>query len=102
MADKALEIYLNDHLAGAMLGTDLAEQIRERSEGDPFGDVMTGLAAQIEEDRETLVALMEQLDVARNPVKQATTWLAEKASRRSSAGSPPASRRSATSWRSRA
>ncbi len=81
MADKALEIYLNDHLAGAMLGTDLAEQIRERSEGDPFGDVMTGLAAQIEEDRETLVALMEQLDVARNPVKQATTWLAEKASR---------------------
>jgi len=81
MADKALEIYLNDHLAGAMLGTDLAEQIRERSEGDPFGDVMTGLAAQIEEDRETLVALMEQLDVGRNPVKQATTWLAEKASR---------------------
>jgi len=81
MADKALEIYLNDHLAGAMLGTDLAEQIRKRSEGEPFGDVMTGLAAQIEEDRETLVALMEQLDVARNPVKQATTWLAEKASR---------------------
>ena len=81
MADKALEVYLNDHLAGAMLGSDLAEQIRERSEGDPFGEVMTGLAAQIEEDRETLIDLMEQLDVGRNPVKQATTWLAEKASR---------------------
>lgn len=81
MADKALEIYLNDHLAGAMLGTDLAEQIRERSEGTPFGDVMTGIAAQVEEDRETLIDLMERLDVGRNPVKQAATWLAEKASR---------------------
>ena len=81
MADKALEIYLNDHLAGAMLGSDLAEQIRDRSEGTPFGDVMTGIAAQIEEDRGSLVDLMERLDVHRNPVKQATTWLAEKASR---------------------
>jgi hypothetical protein len=64
-----------------MLGTDLAEQILERTEGTPFGDVVTGLAAQIDQDRETLVGLMERLDVRRNPVKQATTWLAEKASR---------------------
>ena len=35
-----MEVYLNDHLAGAMLGSDLAEQILERSEGTPFGDVM--------------------------------------------------------------
>ena len=81
MAEKAIEVYLNDHLAGAMLGSDLAEQIRERSEGTPFGEVMAKVAAQIEEDRETLVGLMERMDVGGNPVKQATTWLAEKASR---------------------
>lgn len=81
MAEKAMEVYLNDHLAGAMLGSDLAEQILERSEGTPFGDVMLSVSAQIEEDRDTLIDLMERMDITRNPVKQATTWIAEKASR---------------------
>jgi hypothetical protein len=81
MAEKAMEVYLNDHLAGAMLGSDLAEQIRDRSEGTPFGDVMVSISAQIDEDRDTLIDLMERMGITRNPVKQATTWIAEKASR---------------------
>ncbi len=40
MADKAMDVYLNDHLAGAKLGSDLAKQLRARSEGTPLGDVM--------------------------------------------------------------
>jgi hypothetical protein len=81
MADRAMDVYLNDHLAGAMLGSDLAEQIRERHEGTPLGEVMAPIAAQIEEDRQTLVDLMERMDVSKNPIKQATGWVAEKASR---------------------
>ncbi len=81
MAEKELAVYLNDHLGGAMLGSDLAEQIRDGNEGTPLGEVMTRIAAEIEEDREKLVSLMDALDVSRNPVKQATGWLAEKASR---------------------
>ena len=81
MADKPMDVYLNDHLAGAMLGSDLAEQIQKESEGTPLGDLMAKLAAQIEEDRETLIDLMERMGTSKNPVKQATTWLAEKASR---------------------
>jgi hypothetical protein len=81
MADRAMEVYLNDHLAGAMLGSDLARQIRDRNEGTPLGDLMRPIAAQIEEDRQTLLDLMDRLDVSRNPVKQATGWVAEKASR---------------------
>ena len=81
MADKAMDVYLNDHLAGAMLGSDLAEQIQKENEGTPLGDLMVTLAAQIEEDRETLIDLMERMGTSKNPVKQATTWLAEKASR---------------------
>ena len=81
MADKPLDVYLNDHLGGAMLGSDLAEQIRDRAEGTPLGEVMTRIAAEIEEDRETLLELMDALDVSRNPVKQVTGWVAEKASR---------------------
>jgi hypothetical protein len=81
MADRAMDVYLNDHLAGATLGSNLAEQIRDRHEGTALGDVMRTIAAQVEEDRRTLIDLMERLDVSRNPVKQATGWVAEMASR---------------------
>ena len=81
MADRAMGVYLNDHLAGAMLGSDLAEQIQQRHEGSRLGEVMSAIAPEIEEDRQQLVELMKRMDVSQNPIKQATGWLAEKASR---------------------
>jgi hypothetical protein len=81
MADKAMEVYLNDHLAGAMFGTDLAKQIESQSQGTELGTQVGEVATQIEEDQRTLSELMERMGVAKNPVKQATTWLAEKFSR---------------------
>jgi len=81
MADKAMDVYLNDHLAGAMLGSALAERLREENEGTPLGDAMSSLAPAIEEDRQTLIDLMDRMGTSRNPVKQATTWLAEQAAR---------------------
>jgi hypothetical protein len=80
MADRAMDVYLNDHLAGATLGADLAKQVRQRHEDDPLGELMGPIAAQIEEDRQTLVDLMERMDASRNPLKQAAGWVAEKAS----------------------
>jgi hypothetical protein len=59
MADKALDVYLKDHLAGAMLGGALAERLRDENNGTPFGEVMSSLAQQIEDDRTTLLDLME-------------------------------------------
>jgi hypothetical protein len=81
MSDKAMDVYLNDHLAGAMLGTDLAEQIAENNEGTPLGEMMASLSPKIEADRQALIDLMEKIGTSKNPVKQATTWVAEKASR---------------------
>lgn len=81
MAHSAMDVYLNDHLGGATLGCDLAGQIREHAQGTPLADVMGALEDQIEEDRNTLVDLMERMGVTRSPVKQAAGWLAEKASR---------------------
>jgi hypothetical protein len=81
MADNAISVYLNDHLAGAMLGTDLVEQIQARNRGTTLGQVVDSLAPQIEQDRQTLIDLMQQLDSSKNPIKQATAWIAEKASR---------------------
>ena len=81
MPKDALETYLNDHLAGATLGSDHAHQLEKMAAGTPLGDVMTRLAAEIDEDREELVALMERLDAAQNPVKKAGAWVMEKAGR---------------------
>ncbi len=81
MADRAMDVYLNDHLGGAMLGSDLAEQIRQRQEGSPLGELMSAIAPEIEEDRQKLVDLMKRMNIARNPIKRATGWVAEKASR---------------------
>ncbi len=76
-----MDIYLNDHLAGAMLGSGLAEQIRDHAEGTPLGDVIAPIATEIEEDRQTLLDLMDAMGTRPNPIKKATGWLAEKASR---------------------
>jgi hypothetical protein len=81
MTENGLGIYLNDHLAGATFGSDLARQIHEHNEGTPLGRLMGSLATEIEEDRQTLIELMELLGTSKNPVKQATTWMAEKMSR---------------------
>ena len=81
MDHDSLSIYLNDHLAGATLGCDHARQLEEMSADTPFGPTMSRLAQEIEEDRDTLVKLMERLDVDQNLVKKASAWVAEKAGR---------------------
>jgi hypothetical protein len=80
MADKALDIYLNDHLAGATMGCEIAEHIRDQNQGTPLGDRMASIAEEIESDRRRLVDLAEGLGTASNPVKKGAAWLAEKAS----------------------
>ena len=46
MADDPLGTYLNDHMGGAMLGSELADQIRDRNEGTPLGGLMASIAAE--------------------------------------------------------
>ena len=81
MAQRPIDVYLNDHLAGAAFGADLARRLEARTEGTDFQAEMGWLAAQIEADFDTLTDLMNRLGSTRNPSKQATAWVAEKASR---------------------
>jgi hypothetical protein len=74
--DKPLDVYLNDHLAGARFGSDLARRLAGRMDGT----AMNALAEEIEEDRQTLQQLMDRLGTSRNAVKEAATWVAEKVS----------------------
>jgi hypothetical protein len=38
-----MDLYVNDHLAGATLGTDLAQQIRDRHQGTPLESLVLGV-----------------------------------------------------------
>jgi hypothetical protein len=81
-ADRLLAIYLNDHLAGATLGVELARRLRSSNQDDAeMGPPLTRLCGEIEEDRATLVRLMERLEVSRDPVKPALAKAAERLGR---------------------
>lgn len=80
--DRLLAIYLNDHLAGATLGVELARRLRSSNEGDSeFGQPLAEVCAEIEADRETLIRLMGRFQVVRNAVKPALALVAERLGR---------------------
>lgn len=77
-----LAIYLNDHLAGATVGVELARRLRASNQGDEdFGVPVGEICAEIEADRATLEQVMERLGVSRNRIKPAGAWIAEKLGR---------------------
>jgi hypothetical protein len=78
---ELLGTYLNDHLAGAAAGVELAEKLAAANEGTPFGTAVAAVAGEIKADRETLQGLMERLGIGRSTVKQATGWVFEKVTR---------------------
>jgi hypothetical protein len=63
--------YLNDHLGGSVAGVEIAEKLRSRNEGTPFGAVLADLVLEVKEDRATLEHLMDRLGIERSPAKQA-------------------------------
>jgi hypothetical protein len=79
---KLLPIYLNDHLAGATLGMEMARRLRGSNEGDPaFGPELAEICAEIEADRETLLAIMAELDISPSRLKPLGAVLAERLGR---------------------
>jgi hypothetical protein len=70
--------YMNDHLGGSMTGVQLARTIRDDNPDSPLGETAAKLAQEIEEDRDALKEMIEQLDESPSAVKQAGGWLSEK------------------------
>lgn len=80
--DKLLSIYLNDHLAGATVGVELARRLRASNSDEPeFGEPLAEVCAEIETDRGSLEAAMERMDIPRGRVKPAAGWAGEKLGR---------------------
>jgi hypothetical protein len=79
---ERLAIYLNDHLAGATVGVEMARRVKGSNEDDPeFGPQLIELCAEIEADRETLKAVMDQLGVGQSRVKPLAATVGERLGR---------------------
>jgi hypothetical protein len=77
-----LGIYLNDHLAGATAGMELARRMAASAEpGTESAAVLRRLAAEITEDRATLLTIMDTLQIPVRGYKVFAAWAGEKAGR---------------------
>lgn len=76
-----LGVYLNDHLAGATLGSELASRMARSRRGREESGPLDRLAAEIAHDRSALLAIMASLGVTVRPYKVGAAWLGEKIGR---------------------
>jgi hypothetical protein len=76
-----LDIYLNDHLAGATVGVELSRRAAKANRGTSAGEFLERLHREIVEDRRTLLDVVRALGVEVSPAKPALAWAAEKAAR---------------------
>jgi hypothetical protein len=81
-----LGIYLNDHLAGATVGTNRAQFVARASSGTPLGDALEPVAREIAEDRRSLLDIMARLGVPARRYKVGAARVAELAGRLKSNG----------------
>lgn len=78
---RLLEIYLNDHLTGAVAGRELARRLSRAIRNEPNGPEIARLADEIEQDRITLVGVMHALHLRVSRVKPMLGWFGEKVGR---------------------
>ena len=73
--------YLNDHLAGATVGRELSKRALGENEGTPLGTFLEKLHREIVEDRQTLLEVMDALDVGEDHVKTVAALVGERIGR---------------------
>ena len=78
---RYLAIYMQDHIAGATGGLELARRARDSHSGTPLGDFLADLAEEIAEDRERLEEIMRFCEVSEDRIKVAGAWAGEKLGR---------------------
>jgi len=78
---RQLDIYLNDHLAGAMVGVELSRRVAKSNRATPSREFLERLHREIVEDRRTLQGIARALGAESSPMKPALAWMAEKAGR---------------------
>jgi hypothetical protein len=81
LGEMLLAIYLNDHLAGATAGRELARRAAGSNRDSSHGSFLADLADQIDADRRSLLEIMRVLNVRVDRIKVLGGWGAEKLAR---------------------
>jgi hypothetical protein len=81
LSSDLLTIYLNDHLAGATAGVDLARRAAAENSDSEFGSPLRELADEIDRDRADLLSIIDALGCRIDRVKLAVGWGVEKMAR---------------------
>ena len=81
MNDGLLHIYLNDHLAGSVLGLELAERCLASNPDGDLGVYLRVLLVELREDQAVLRDVLARVGGHKNVAKEAGAWLAEKLGR---------------------
>lgn len=80
-ARKFLGTYLNDHLAGSIVGGELARRITRQNSDNEYGRLTAEIAEQIEQDKRELRRIMTRLDVRQKRLRLGVAWAVEKVTR---------------------
>jgi hypothetical protein len=78
---KALESYLNDHLAGSVGALELVNHWAHLHDCKPLEAFFSDIGTDIRADQVTLRDLMRRLAIDESNVRKAGAWAAEKAGR---------------------
>lgn len=76
-----LTIYLNDHMAGSVVGVELAKRTAKSNAGTELSPLLGRLVGEIEADRDVLGDVMDAVGAERDSLKRAVAWAGEKAGR---------------------
>ncbi|MDX6638029.1 MAG: hypothetical protein QOJ01_1540 [Solirubrobacterales bacterium] len=81
MTSDLLRIYMQDHYAGSAAGAELAKRAASNNADSELGTVLDRIAAEVEEDRDSLRRIMDEYGASPDPVKNMAAWGIEKAGR---------------------
>ncbi len=81
MSPDPLETYLRDHHAGASGGVSLIERLVDGAESDDEAAELAELKVAVEEDRDSLLEIMEGIDLSPNPIKDVGARVGERLAR---------------------
>jgi hypothetical protein len=78
---KLLRIFMQDHLAASTAGLELARRAYGANRGTTYGDALSRVADEIEEDRRALAGMLTDLGFKPDRVKILGAWTGEKVGR---------------------
>ena len=80
-SEHLLQIYLNDHRAGAVVGLAVAKRLADSNDGTELGATVSEIAAEIEDEQRSLDLLFEHFGLHQNPLKQTAALVGERLGR---------------------